>query len=30
MNNFMKSVDERTKLAGANRLEVLLFSLGHG
>ncbi len=26
--NFMKSVDERTKLAGANRLEVLLFSLG--
>ena len=28
-DNFMKSVDERTKLAGANRLEVLLFSLGH-
>ena len=27
-NNFIKSVDERTKLAGANRLEVLLFSLG--
>ncbi|MDH3327049.1 MAG: chemotaxis protein [Gammaproteobacteria bacterium] len=26
--NFMKSVDERTNLAGANRLEVLLFSLG--
>jgi len=26
--NLMKSVDERTKLAGANRLEVLLFSLG--
>lgn len=28
MSDFMKSVDERTKLAGANRLEVLLFSLG--
>lgn len=28
-DNFMKSVDERTNLAGANRLEVLLFSLGH-
>lgn len=28
MDNFMKSVDERTNLAGANRLEVLLFSLG--
>jgi two-component system chemotaxis response regulator CheV len=28
MNNFIKSVDERTQLAGANRLEVLLFSLG--
>ncbi|MDH5547769.1 MAG: chemotaxis protein [Gammaproteobacteria bacterium] len=28
MDNFIKSVDERTKLAGANRLEVLLFSLG--
>ena len=27
-DNLMKSVDERTKLAGANRLEVLLFSLG--
>ena len=27
-NNFIKSVDERTQLAGANRLEVLLFSLG--
>lgn len=27
-DNFMKSVDERTNLAGANRLEVLLFSLG--
>ncbi len=26
--NFIKSVDERTNLAGANRLEVLLFSLG--
>ncbi len=26
--NFIQSVDERTKLAGANRLEVLLFSLG--
>lgn len=26
--NFINSVDERTKLAGANRLEVLLFSLG--
>jgi len=28
MDNFIKSVDERTKLAGANRLEILLFSLG--
>lgn len=28
-DNFMKSVDERTNLAGANRLEVLLFSLGY-
>ncbi len=27
-DNFIKSVDERTNLAGANRLEVLLFSLG--
>lgn len=27
-NNFMQSVDERTSLAGANRLEILLFSLG--
>jgi len=26
--SFIKSVDERTSLAGANRLEVLLFSLG--
>ncbi len=26
--NFIKSVDERTRLAGTNRLEVLLFSLG--
>lgn len=26
--NFINSVDERTKLAGANRLEILLFSLG--
>ena len=28
MSNFINSVDERTQLAGANRLEVLLFSLG--
>ncbi|MCU7939201.1 MAG: chemotaxis protein [gamma proteobacterium symbiont of Bathyaustriella thionipta] len=28
MTNFMKSVDERTNLAGTNRLELLLFSLG--
>lgn len=28
MADFLKDVDERTKLAGANRLEVLLFSLG--
>lgn len=28
MANFIQSVDERTQLAGANRLEVLLFSLG--
>lgn len=27
-NNFIQSVDERTSLAGANRLEILLFSLG--
>ncbi len=29
MSNFIQSVDERTQLAGANRLEILLFSLGH-
>ncbi|MBN4081902.1 MAG: fused signal transduction protein/response regulator [Gammaproteobacteria bacterium] len=28
MSKLMNAVDERTKLAGANRLEVLLFSLG--
>ncbi|MCP3851098.1 MAG: chemotaxis protein CheV [Gammaproteobacteria bacterium] len=28
MTNFMQSVDERTNLAGTNRLELLLFSLG--
>ncbi len=28
MSNFIQSVDERTQLAGANRLEILLFSLG--
>lgn len=28
MANFIKSVDDRTQLAGTNRLEVLLFSLG--
>jgi two-component system chemotaxis response regulator CheV len=28
MSDFIKDIDERTKLAGANRLEVLLFSLG--
>ncbi len=28
MSELMQSVDERTRLAGANRLEVLLFSLG--
>jgi len=28
MTSLMQSVDERTRLAGANRLEVLLFSLG--
>ena len=28
MANFIQSVDERTQLAGANRLEILLFSLG--
>ncbi len=27
-SNFIQSVDERTRLAGANRLEILLFSLG--
>ena len=27
-SRFIKSVDERTQLAGANRLEILLFSLG--
>ena len=27
-NNFIQSVDERTRLAGANRLEILLFSVG--
>ncbi|KRT54954.1 chemotaxis protein [endosymbiont of Ridgeia piscesae] len=29
MATFIKSVDDRTRLAGTNRLEVLLFSLGH-
>ncbi|MCW8929811.1 MAG: chemotaxis protein [Gammaproteobacteria bacterium] len=29
MTNFIQSVDERTNLAGTNRLELLLFSLGH-
>lgn len=28
MSDLMNSIDERTQLAGANRLEVLLFSLG--
>jgi two-component system chemotaxis response regulator CheV len=28
MTSMMQSVDERTRLAGANRLEILLFSLG--
>lgn len=28
MSNFMQAVDERTRLAGANKLEILLFSLG--
>ena len=28
MSSFINSVDQRTRLAGANRLEVLLFSLG--
>lgn len=28
MTSIMQSVDERTQLAGANRLEILLFSLG--
>ncbi len=28
MANFIQSVDDRTRLAGTNRLEVLLFSLG--
>jgi len=28
MTNFIQSVDERTNLAGTNKLEVLLFSLG--
>ena len=27
-NSFIQSVDDRTSLAGANKLEVLLFSLG--
>jgi len=29
MANFIQSVDARTQLAGANRLEILLFSLGY-
>ncbi len=28
MSDLMKSVDERTRLAGTNRMEILLFSLG--
>lgn len=28
MSSMMQSIDERTRLAGANRLEILLFSLG--
>ncbi|KYC29239.1 Chemotaxis signal transduction protein [Sterolibacterium denitrificans] len=29
MSDLMKSVDERTQLAGTNKLEMLLFTLGH-
>ncbi len=29
MSEFIQSVDGRTRLAGSNRLEILLFSLGH-
>jgi len=29
MSDFMKSIDERTRLAGTNKLEILLFTLGH-
>ena len=29
MTSFIQSVDARTQLAGTNRLEVLLFSLGN-
>ncbi|MCG8995005.1 chemotaxis protein CheV, partial [Laribacter hongkongensis] len=28
MSDLLKSIDARTKLAGANKLEILLFSLG--
>ena len=28
MSTLMKSIDERTKLAGANKMEILIFSLG--
>ncbi|MDZ4263706.1 MAG: chemotaxis protein CheW, partial [Pseudomonadota bacterium] len=28
MSKVMQSVDDRTRLAGTNRLEILLFSLG--
>lgn len=28
MSEFMKNIDERTRLAGTNKLEILLFSLG--
>lgn len=28
MSSFLQSVDERTKLAGTNKLEMLMFSLG--
>ena len=29
MSDLMKNVDERTRLAGTNKLEILLFTLGH-
>ena len=30
MSELLRSIDERTKLAGTNKLEILMFTLGRG